>query len=115
MKTFKQFLKEASPTKSDGSNPQGFSSDATATGPVAGYDPYLFPKSVDDLLSQDYQTPGESGMAKYRFASIYPVEKLTMAGIDNMMKAGKEYTELMNQHTADVVKRNFTRFMGYTK
>ena len=115
MKTFKQFLKEASPTNSDGSNPQGFSSDATATGPVAGYDPYLFPKSVDDLLSQDYQTPGESGMAKYRFASIYPVEKLTMAGIDNMMKAGKEYTELMNQHTADVVKRNFNRFMGYTK
>ena len=53
MKTFKQFLKEASPTNSDGSNPQGFSGDATATGPVAGYDPYLFPKSVDDLLYQD--------------------------------------------------------------
>ena len=114
MKTFKQFLKEASPTNSDGSNPQGFSGDATATGPVAGYDMFLFPKRMDDL-SQDYQTPGQSGMARWRFSNIYPVEKLTMAGIDNMMKAGQEYTKLVNQHTADVMKKNFTRFMGYTK
>ena len=52
-------IKEAAPTNSSGAN--GFTN-AAGTGPVAGYDKRLF-GVTDDLLSQDYQTPGESGLA----------------------------------------------------
>ena len=112
MKTFREFVKEAMMTV--GSNPPGFSSTAVASGPVAGYTPFFFPKSEDDL-SQDYQTPGQSGLAKWRFSNVWPVEKLTMAGIDKMTQAGQEYTDLMNQHTQEVIRKNFKRFMGYSK
>ena len=59
-------LKE-SPTMSVGDG--GFTNSATASGPVSGYD---VPLPLPDL-SQDYQTPGESGLARYRFSNVYPV------------------------------------------
>ena len=49
-------LSEAAPTNSDGSNPQGFSGDATATGPVAGFDPVLISlirRSMPNLIAYD--------------------------------------------------------------
>ena len=51
MKTFKDFINEAQMTT-------GFTSSDAASGPVAGFDPFFFPVTADDLLSQDYQTPG---------------------------------------------------------
>jgi len=86
-------IKEAAPTNSSGAN--GFTNDA-GTGPVAGYDKRLF-GVTDDLLSQDYQTPDESGLAMYRFSNVYPVEKLSEKDIDNMVSASKEYDELVDE------------------
>ena len=111
MKKFKDFLKEQ-PTNWTRSNASyaGFSADAPD--PTAGYDPKLF-KDPDDLLDQGYQTPGESGLAKWRFSNVYPVERLTMANIDAMVKASTEYSDLMYKNTEDVMRKNFSKFMGY--
>ena len=64
-------------------------------GDIGTYDKFLFSPS-QDLLSQDYQTPGESGQAKYRFSNVYPVEKLSLSDIDNMVDASKEYTNMID-------------------
>ena len=112
MKKFGDFLKEQ-PTN-HGGNPQAYSNAADAAGPVAGVDLKLF-KGDNDLLSQDYQTPGEDGLAKYRFASIYPVEKLSLSQIDSMVKASDEFTNLMDKNTQDHVKKSFASFMEDTK
>ena len=78
----------------------GFTNSATASGPVSGYDaPLPLP-----ALSQDYQTPGESGLAKYRFSNVYPVEKVTEKNIDSMVDASNEYLQLAdkgNQRNAE--------------
>ena len=90
-------LKE-SPTMSVGDG--GFTNSATASGPVTGYD---VPLPLPDL-SQDYQTPGESGLAKYRFSNVYPVEKVTEKNIDSMVDASNEYLQLAdkeNQRNAE--------------
>ena len=84
-------LKEA-PTNSVGNGGYTSSgSDAT----LGGFDKFLFPVS-DDLLSQDFQTPGESGAAKWRFSDVYPVEKLSLSDIDGMVDASKEFTDVMD-------------------
>ena len=78
----------------------GFTNSATASGPVSGYDA---PLPLPDL-SQDYQTPGESGLAKYRFSNVYPVEKVTEKNIDSMVDASNEYLQLAdkeNQRNAE--------------
>ena len=87
-------IKEAAPTNSSGAN--GFSNDANSAGPVAGYDKRLF-GVTNDLLSQDYQTPDESGLAMYRFSNVYPVEKLSEKDIDGMVNASKEYDRLVDE------------------
>ena len=87
-------IKEAAPTNSSGAN--GFTNAAADSGPRAGYDKRLF-GVTDDLLSQDYQTPDESGLAIYRFSNVYPVEKLSEKDIDNMVSASKEYDELVDE------------------
>ena len=87
-------IREAAPTNSSGAN--GFSNDANSAGPVAGYDKRLF-GVTNDLLSQDYQTPDESGLAIYRFSNVYPVEKLSEKDIDNMVSASREYDELVDE------------------
>ena len=90
-------LKE-SPTMSVGDS--GYTNSATASGPVSGYDVAL---PLPDL-SQDYQTPGESGLAKYRFSNVYPVEKVTEKNIDSMVDASNEYLQLAdkgNQRNAE--------------
>ena len=111
LKRFKKFIQEAVPTNSSGSNPQGFSQNATAAGPVAGFDKFLFPSVADDLLSQDYQTPGQSGLAKWRFAGVYPVQPLTMKGIDSQVAASNRYTDIMDEQSQNRVRKNFRAFI----
>ena len=65
------------------------------SGNIGTYDKFLFPPS-EDLLSQDFQTPGESRAAKWRFSDVYPVQKLTLSDIDNMVDASKEFTNVMD-------------------
>ncbi len=82
-----------SPTMSVGDG--GFNSSASS--PVAGFDvPLPLPE-----LDQDYQTPGESGLAKWRFSSVYPVDKLDEKGIDDMVSASNEYIKLRNEQTQE--------------
>ena len=81
-------MRESAPTNSVGAN--GLTNNASASGPLAGFDKLLFPPS-EDLLSQDYQTPGQSGLAKWRFSNVYPVQKVTEKDVDDMVDASKEY------------------------
>ena len=116
MKNFKDFLNEATPTNSGNAagGEGGFGSDATASGAVSGFDKFLFP-SYDDDLSQDYQTPGESGLSKWRWSNVWPVQKLNMDQINSMVGASKEFVDLMDKDNQQRVRKNFTRFMGYTR
>ena len=105
MKSFKEFIREAAPTNS------------VTNGGVAEYTPYLFKNEDDDDLTQDYQTPAETGEARYRFADIYPVLKLSLSSsdgdgpsIDAMVHASKEYTQLMDNETIKRIRTNFDRF-----
>ena len=81
-------LREAAPTNSTGSG-------------IVNYDKFLFPVD-DDLLSQDFQTPAETGLAKDEFLGVYPVMKLALnkssdgPSIDSMVDASKEYVNLMS-------------------
>ena len=81
-------LKE-SPTNNTGSNGStaGFSADASATGPVAGFDKLLH----EPILDQDQQTP--YGL-NYRLANVFPAYKLGETDVDNMVNASKEYSKL---------------------
>ena len=90
-------LNEGVPTNSTGSS-------------ISNYDKFLFPIDDDDL-SQDYQTPGQSGMAKWRFSNVYPVQKLTDQDIDNMVDASKEFVKMQDENTQQRIKKTFSSFM----
>ena len=83
-------LKE-SPTMSVGDG--GYTSSATASGPLSGYDSVLPLPTLD----QDYQTPGQSGLARYRFSNVYPAQNVTNKGVDNMVDASSEYLKLADE------------------
>ena len=83
-------LKE-SPTMSVGDG--GYTSSATASGPLSGYDAVLPLPTLD----QDYQTPGQSGLARYRFSNVYPAQNVTNKGVDNMVDASSEYLKLADE------------------
>ena len=108
MKTLKQFLKE---TPTNGVGNGGYTSTGGQT--VAGYDTKLF--SNDDL-TQDYQTPGESGQAKWRFSDVYPVLKLSLSSnqgdgpsIDDMVAASKMFVNRMD-NPQEKMKKTFEEF-----
>tara|TARA_B100000287_G_C19988881_1_gene525660 strand:- start:30 stop:476 length:447 start_codon:yes stop_codon:yes gene_type:complete len=113
MKTFKQFLKETPTNHGNSAGTQGgFGQAATDSGPVAGYDKKIW----NYALSQDYQTPGESGQAKWRFSNIYPVMRLTLSNsdgdgpsIDQMVYASKEYVQLMDDKTIARIRKHFSQ------
>tara|TARA_Y100000401_G_C8226547_1_gene175998 strand:- start:54 stop:371 length:318 start_codon:yes stop_codon:yes gene_type:complete len=95
----------------------GYTQAADDAGPNAGFDKKLF-KGDDDLLSQDYQTPGESGQAKWRFSNIYPVLKLSLSNsqgdgpsIDDMVDASKMFVNRMDESS----KKKFKDFMIETQ
>ena len=83
-------LKE-SPTMSVGDG--GYTSSATASGPLSGYDAVLPLPTLD----QDYQTPGQSGLSRYRFSNVYPAQNVTNTGVDNMVDASSEYLKLADE------------------
>ena len=58
----------------------------------------------DDTLDQDYQTPGQSGQAKWRFSNVYPVQKLSLSDIDNMTDASKRYTNVMDDRRLENIR-----------
>jgi len=73
-------LKEAAPTNSTGSD-------------IANYEPMLWKQAV----SQDYQSPSESGLAKYRFSGVYAVDKQSLDDIDSMVAASNEYINAVEE------------------
>ena len=117
MKSFKEFIKEETPTNSVGTG--GYTSTATSGGPVAGFDKFFFPDVNDDLLDQGYQTPGESGLAKWRFSNVYRVMKLKLdkssdgPSIDDMVDASKEFVNIEAERTEQRIRKTFHQFMGY--
>ena len=84
-------IKEAAPTNN------------ISSGDITSRDILLFRRD-DDLLDQDYQTPGQSGLAKWRFSNVYPVQKLSLSDIDNMVDASKEYTNVMDDRRLENIK-----------
>ncbi len=109
MRQFKSFKEEMMKANAPGTD-LGFTSDATDSGPVAGLDKRLFPPAIDDL-SQDYQTPGQSGLAKWRFAGVYPVQKLSLADVDSQVAASNKFIEIMDEQNSVRIRKNFRSFM----
>ena len=60
---------------------------------IANYDPMLWKQAV----TQDYQTPGESGLAADRFSGTWPVEKLSLDDIDSMVSASREFVDKVEE------------------
>ena len=122
MKSFKEFLNEAVPTNHANTvgNSGGFGGDSSASGPVAGYDPLLFPRD-SDLLDQGFQAPGESGQDKWaRFFGVVPVMKMTLddsdgdgPSIDSMVAASKEFVNREADKTVTRLQRTYRQFQGY--
>ena len=112
MKSFKHFIKETPTVHANIAGAQGgFGNAGTSALGNAGYDPKLFRDPVeDDLLTQDYQTPGQSGLAKWRFSTIWPVSHLTMAGIDDMVNASNKYVNIMDKNTEARIRSNLSKF-----
>jgi len=96
-----------------------YTNSADAAGPFAGYDNTLFKVAAYNLLSQDFQTAGETGQNRYNtFASVYPVMKTTLSNnqgdgpsIDAMVAASKEFVNRMDESSKERVRKNFTNFM----
>jgi len=84
-------IKEAAPTNN------------VSSGDIASRDIMLFRRD-DDTLDQDYQTPGQSGQAKWRFSNVYPVQKLSLSDIDNMTDASKRYTNVMDDRRLENIR-----------
>ena len=74
-------------------------------------------RDSDDTLTQDFQTPAETGLAKWQFSGLYPVMKVSLQSnkgdgpsIDSMVAASDEYTDIMNRNVANTMKKNFSQF-----
>ena len=84
-------MNEGAPTNATGSS-------------ISNYQKFLFPVD-DDLITQDYQTPAELGLAKDEFLGVYPVMKLQLdkssdgPSIDSMVDASKEYVNRMDNQS----------------
>ncbi len=84
-------LNEA-PTNSVGNT--GYTNSGSNTS-LGGFDKFLFPPT-EDVLDQDFQTPGQSGQARWRFSNVYPAQKLSLSDINNMVDASKDYIQIMD-------------------
>ena len=96
MKKFGEFIKET-PTNSSGDG--GFS--GSASSPVAGYDKTLW----SYMVTNAYQSPMD---LSYRWSNIFPVKKLSLEDIDDMVDASKEFVNYMNRST--LTKKTFKQF-----
>ena len=71
--------------------------------------------NVKKILSQDFQTPAETGEDRYaRFAAIYPVMKVSLdnnkgdgPSIDAMVAASNEFVNKMDANTYRRIRKNF--------
>ena len=86
----------------------GFTASSPAQGPVAGIDTKLF-KGEDDLLDQDYQTPGQSGDAKWRFSNVYPVQRVGLQDVDAMVDASNEYSKIVDESAYQRIRQVFNQ------
>ena len=58
-----------------------------------------------------FQTPGESGLNKWELGSgVYPVERLSMADINNMVHASSQFVQTMDNNTEDRIRKTFGQF-----
>ena len=96
----------------------GYTNAANSSGPNAGFDKKLF-KGDDDLLSQDFQTPAETGENRYNtFSSVYPVMKVSLSNnqgdgpsIDQMVAASKAFVNKIDENN----RKNFLEFFREAK
>jgi len=86
-------LKE-SPTNNTGSNGSTAGFSASSSGAMTGYDKLLHEPTLD----QDYQTP--YGL-NYRFANVFPVNKVSETDVDDIVDASKEYMDLSDKSNND--------------
>ncbi len=101
MKKFGEFIKET-PTNSSGDG--GFS--GSASSPVAGYDKTLW----SYMVTNAYQSPMD---LSYRWSNIFPVKKLSLEDIDDMVDASKEFVNYMNRST--LTKKTYKEFKESTE
>jgi len=94
-----RFFKEEIPNMSVGDG--GYTSGG-ATLSQAGFDSKLWNYAVD----QDFQTPDESGLNKWRFSNVYPVSRLSMKNIDNMVKSSNRFVKIMDERNRKQVMNN---------
>ena len=91
-------------TDPSGTGNTGFS--GSATSPVAGFDKTLWKYMVNNA----YQSPMD---LSYRWSNIFPVKKLSLVDIDNMVDASNEFIKVMNKST--LTKRTFKEFNELTE
>jgi len=94
-----RFFKEEIPNMSVGDG--GYSSGGASLS-QAGFDSKLWNYAVD----QDFQTPDESGLNKWRFSNVYPVSRLSMKNIDNMVKSSNRFVKIMDERNRKQVMNN---------
>ena len=94
-----RFFKEEIPNMSVGDG--GYSSGGASLS-QAGFDSKLWNYAVD----QDFQTPDESGLNKWRFSNVYPVSRLSMKNIDNMVKSSNRFVKIMDERNREQVMNN---------
>ena len=94
-----RFFKEEIPNMSVGDG--GYSSGGASLS-QAGFDSKLWNYAVD----QDFQTPDESGLDKWRFSNVYPVSKLTMKNVDSMVKSSNRFVKIMDERNRKQVMNN---------
>ncbi len=102
MKKFGQFIKETPTINTDPSDTGNTGFSGNATNPVAGFDKTLW----SYLVTNAYQDPMD---LSYRWSNIFPVKKLSLEDIDNMVNASKEFINRMNKST--LTKRTFREFV----
>jgi hypothetical protein len=94
-----RFFKEEIPNMSVGDG--GYSSGGASLS-QAGFDSKLWNYAVD----QDFQTPDESGLNKWRFSNVYPVSRLSMKNVDNMVKSSNRFVKIMDERNREQVMNN---------
>ena len=102
MKKFGQFIKETPTINTDPNETGNTGFSGSATNPVAGFDKTLW----SYLVTNAYQDPMD---LSYRWSNIFPVKKLSLEDIDNMVNASKEFINRMNKST--LTKRTFREFV----
>ncbi len=91
-------------TDPSGTGNTGFS--GSAASPVAGFDKTLW----NYMVTNAYQSPMD---LSYRWSNIFPVKKLSLDDIDNMVDASNEFIKVMNKST--LTKRTFKEFNELTE